>query len=119
MGKLGFFLLGAVAGVVGTAVAAWAHEEYCGGSSSSSSDYDSDEEAANLSSQREELDEKIEDIKAQREVLEEKMKDLISQREGVERDINAIIAAEAQAISCEASANEQTPFDETHATAPA
>lgn len=118
MGRLGFFLLGAVAGVVGTAVAAWAHDEYCGGSSSSSSGYDPDDEAENLRSQRDELDEKIAGIKAQREDLNEEIETLKAQRVDVERlltDLNAAFEANAQSASAETATDEQPDLGDAHA----
>ena len=117
MGRLGIFLLGAAAGVVGTGLAAWLHGEYCVSSSSSSSSNDANEEAASLRSQREELDEKIEAAQAQRNELEEEIENLKAQCEEVEREFNT--ASTARAASGETLEDDQADFDEAHAGATA
>lgn len=107
MGRLGFFLLGAVAGVVGTAVGVWLHDEYSsGGSSSSDSD---DDDAETLISRRDELDEQLEDIMARRSELDAEIEAIREQRGEVEQGLSGFFragTAEEQSASDESSSVE-------------
>ena len=119
MGRLGIFLLGTAVGVVGTGLAAWAHDAFCGGSSRSASGCDSDDEAESLRSRHEELSEKIEDIKSQREALDEEIQELMTQRDEIMRDLDAASTADAQTASSEASSDDPADFSETSDDDPA